>query len=406
MIVRLFKHVMHSTAPYRSGRAVVFYFRRAKPVALALIALVAIGSDLNDRHPTRAADVAGGWLSGPALERRLGQEVGVAWSGAPLRPSLKNLSDAHRLAIVLDRRVDPGQELELKLANVTLRQALDAIAEDRRLGVAMLGPVAYFGPKTTTQRLRTVAALRKEEAAKLPAAPRRTFVEPKVWRWEDLATPRELLESLSQAGRIPIEGLERIPHDLWPGADLPPLLLSDRLTLVLAQYDLTFEFQPQGAGIRLVDIPSEVVLQRSYPGGSQPQKLAERYAALLPDSQVTVEKGKVLVRGPLEDHERVSVTGSPSSTQTRIAGPKITKYTLTVREQPLARLLEQLGQQLKLEIRLDGAALEKAGIAPDMLVSFSVQEASLDELLKAVLEPAGLTFRKKDDVIEVLPKGN
>ena len=45
-----------------------------------------------------------------------------------------------------------------------LEQVYREIAQDRDLGIAWLGPVAYFGPRGGTSRLRTLAELRRLDA--------------------------------------------------------------------------------------------------------------------------------------------------------------------------------------------------------------------------------------------------
>lgn len=198
------------------------------------------------------------WRTGADLQRRLAQPVGIVWSGNPLRRALGNLSRTQRVAVMIDRRVDPSQKFELSLDDVPLGTALEQIARSRSLGVCLLGPVAYFGPPEVTSRLRAVVALRKKEVRRLPAAVGRTFLKPQRMAWPDFSEPRELLRQLARRSRIEIDGLERVPHDLWAAADLPPLSLIDRLTLIVAQFDLTFKISPDGRRVTLVPLPGNV----------------------------------------------------------------------------------------------------------------------------------------------------
>ncbi len=64
-------------------------------------------------------------------------------------------------------------------------------------------------------------------------------------------------------------------------------------------------------------------------------------------------------------------------------------------------ILGSLQQQVGLELKYDAAELQKAGRSLDMLVSVTVKNASLDETLKAVLDPAGLKFRRMNKVVEI-----
>ena len=116
------------------------------PVWLAvslLILLLAISSARSSAAETPK------WLTGERLRNQLDQKVSVTWSGVPLRRALKSLSDSQHVAIMLDRRVDPEQKIELTLDDVTLDAALKSIALKMKIGVGQVGSVFYFGPEAT-----------------------------------------------------------------------------------------------------------------------------------------------------------------------------------------------------------------------------------------------------------------
>ena len=74
-----------------------------------------------------------------------------------------------------------------------------------------------------------------------------------------------------------------------------------------------------------------------------------------------------------------------------------------MRDQPLGPVLDELKQRLGLELHIDDAALERAEISLDRLVTFSVEQATLDELFAAALKPAGLTFRRREKSFDIFP---
>ena len=80
---------------------------------------------------------------------------------------MRKLADAQSVAVLLDRRVDPDQKLELAIDGDPLETVFKRLAERTKTGYSQLGPVAYFGPVATAAKLRTLAALRKEEVGKL-----------------------------------------------------------------------------------------------------------------------------------------------------------------------------------------------------------------------------------------------
>jgi len=346
------------------------------------------------------------WVTGARLQKRLARPLGISWSDNPLRQALHGLSRAQRVAVLIDRRVDPGQKLDLQFDDLPLEAALREIAQSCQLGVSVLGPVAYFGPRRASSRLRTIAALRTEEIRRLPAAVQRKFLLPKRIAWDDFATPRDLLAQLARQGGLEIKGVDRVPHDLWAAADLPPLSLTRRLTLILVQFELTFQVTPDGKTITLVPLPEEVALTRSYPGGREPKAAAKKYALLVPEAQIKVVGGQVYVTGLLEAHERI-VSGrrlpkppTPKPTDGSFANKR---FTLRVEERPAGMLLQALAKKLKLDLRIDHRALEEAGISLESRVSLSVKDATIDELLREVLGPTGVRFRRRGHVVEISP---
>lgn len=368
-------------------------------------AAVATGAALAGFTPAGAQPPTA-WLTGSALSRQLAEPVDVYWAGTPLRQALDSLAHAQRIAVLIDRRVDPRQELDLKLNGLPLDQVLREVAKNRGLGICWLGPVAYLGPTRVTARLRTVAELRQEDVRSLPRTVGRKFLLPERLRWEDFATPRDLLSELAAQSGIEISGLELVPHDLWAAADLPPLSLVDRLTLIAGQFDLTFQLAADGTAVVLIPVPDDVAIVRSYPGGRGPEQLAEKWAAMVPQSQIKVMGDKIFVRGLLEDHERIAESMShhrgPRSTPAG-RGQKQRLFTANIANKPVKQVLEHFSRQLELELKIDHEALEREDVSLQELISFSVENATFDELFEAVLDPVGCTFRRQGNVIEIRP---
>lgn len=344
------------------------------------------------------------WLVGPTLEKTLRQETSIDWQDNPLRAGLHKLGQVHQTACLIDRRVDPDQELSIQLRDMPLRDVFQQIAADRRIGVSQFGPLTYFGPRAAAEKLRTLALLRKDEVGKLTADARKSLLRVKRWQWDDLATPRDLLGELAREAGVKLRGLDRIPHDLWGAADLPPLTWIDRLSLVLVQFEATFEVAPSGKEVAIVAIPEDVSIERSFPGGAKPAELAEQWEKLLPECRIKVVDRKIRVRGRLEDIERIESHEQGTTTKTRITGPKEVRFTLTIQQQPLNAVLKQIAEQAKLDLRIDEAAIGKAGKTLDQRVSATATNATLDQLLEAVLKPAGLKFRRQDLVVEIVPE--
>lgn len=348
------------------------------------------------------------WLTGPPLARQLASSVTVAWSGSPLRTALERLAQAQRVAVLLDRRVDPGRPIELRLLDAPLVDVFEELAAREGLGVTLLDAAVYFGPPETARKLRTLSALKIEEARGLPSAISRKALARAAMRWENLATPRELIERLAAEIDLRADGLDRVPHDLWAAADLPPLAWVDRMILVVAQFDLSFELSAADRTLRLVPMPERLAVVRSYPAGNRGEELARRSAQLAPGAEVKLSGGKVWVKGLVEDHERLSGLKRSATPETSPSGAALDRRRIdrmSVRDVPVGDVLAQLARQLRFELRIDQPALQRAGVSLDQRISVSVENVSVDELLQAVIRDTPLRFRRSGDVVEIGPAG-
>ncbi|HEV3137255.1 MAG TPA: hypothetical protein VGZ26_05110, partial [Pirellulales bacterium] len=102
--------------------------------------------------PTAARAESGGWLTGPQLDEHLAAPVTISLVKVPLSRALTSIRTAQHIATVLDRRVDPDQEIQLAQTREPLRTGLRKLADQLRIGYCQLGPVAYFGPASTAGR--------------------------------------------------------------------------------------------------------------------------------------------------------------------------------------------------------------------------------------------------------------
>jgi hypothetical protein len=361
--------------------------------------------------PTAPPGGASPWLTGYALQKELQEPLDLAKAGGPLRKMLGDLSLQRRVAIYLDRRVDPDGLLNLAVRDVPLEKALAAIARAQGLGLTFLGPVAYFGPPQTTARLRTVVELCRDAIRALPAPVARKFFRALPMRWDDLATPRELVAQLAAESDLQIVAAEQIPHDLWAGADLPPLSLIERLTLLLGQFDLTFAVDASGDRITLVPEPADVALVRSYLVPRDPQPTAARWAALLPAATIQVAGNRIIVRARVEEHEQLAAAQRPAtqkatpaySSRAGRARPEDKRFTVRLAKGKLDFLLQQYTRLTDVELKLDRESFQRAGVSLDQEVAFSVKEATLDELFQAIAASAGCRCHRTGRVIVVEP---
>ena len=306
-----------------------------------LVTQTVVGAGLAHADDGTEPTAAVAWHATAAgFQRQLSARVGLTWRENPIGNAVAGLARSQQVAMFLDRRVDPNRKIDFSVQDVSLRDALLELANAHGLGVSYVGTVVYLGPPWVTGRLATLIAIRNQQLVSWPVETRRRLSRRQVWRWPRLAEPRKLIEQLAQDAGIEIQGIDQLPHDLWPAADLPPLTFTQRLTLVLAGFDRTFEFLPNQTRVRIVPIPNEIKSDLSR----QPASIDA------PDGK---EK----------------------------------RFTLRIVNQPAEALLDRLVTELSLSLDVDPSASRHV----KERITLHVTNVTLDELLSAALQPLGLS---------------
>lgn len=331
------------------------------------------------------------------MRQALEAQLGITWSSQPLRDALANLSENQRIALWLDRRIDPNQAPDLSFERMSLRAILHQIAGRLQSGVGYVGPIVYVGPREVASKLWTLSALHRQEIQKFPAAVRTRWEPAQPVQWPELSTPQQLL--LATANEVPctLDGLESIPHDLWPARNLPPLTPAERLELILAGFDRTFEFVDGGRAIRIVPLPDQATLVREYTPRSDPSRVAAELAQRFPTAKIRRTATRLAISASAEDHDAISRLLRGETVKKAPSGPAETRYTMEAVNQPIGVVLRTLEVKAQLQIEVDENAREKLY----QLVSFEVKEESLAELLRIALLDSGLGFELEEHTLRI-----
>lgn len=335
----------------------------------------------------------------------LQRPISISSTAVPLKQTLDHLSKSQRVAVVLDRRIDPNQRVEIDAANLPLKEVLDRIARQSNSQASYLPDVIYIGPAATAEKLRTILAMIDKNLATLSAEQRTVWRATAPLTWSDRSTPRRIAELLAAQGSIRLVGIEALPHDLWAGVSTPPLPLYVRLGLVLVQFDRTLAVSSDGQVAEIIPMPETVAIERRYPGGARARQKAEQWQQWLPSAKVEVHGNEIHVIGRVEDHERLQGRGPSAEAEPREPATldQIRVERLVLEEVALGQVLESLSSRLGLHFHYDAQALESAGVRLEQPISVRVEKATIDELLAAALSPIGLTFKRAGRDVQVGP---
>jgi hypothetical protein len=262
--------------------------------------------------------------------------------------------------------------------------------------------VIYLGPAPVAAVLPTVAEVRDEEIQRMAPSRSEALRRPRPLAWPELSTPRDLLNRLTSDVGLRVEDIQAIPHDLWPEADWPALGFAQRMSLILAGFDLTFQIGDDGRSLRLVPLPPTASVTRTYRPTTGQSEAIRSIVAAAGNSRWTASAGGISVDGPIEVHRAIQrvIDGQtvrrPSSRKT--TGGE-TRYSLEIKNQPVGPVAKQLAAKLELRIEFDPRVEPKL----EQRVSFSVRDATREGLLRALLAPAGLDFRIDGDLLQIQP---
>ncbi len=380
------------------------------PFATVLILLATIGQTETGAVPERPVTV---FHTGPRFQTEIDRLMSASWANVELRDLLKKIGDERRVAILLDRRVDPTVQLPLNLTNSSLREGVRDMARLLGADISVADPVVYVGPPAATQRLRTLIELRSSELpareSAIPEKRRAELAARHTVTWQDLDSPVEIVQHIADRYRLTIGHLDLLPHDLWVANTLPNVTAAEALSLVLIQFDLTFAWTGAGQGIELVSVPERPVIEKRHRvkgrTAAAALKLVQQYG---PDLDAKVDGSDLVVRGLLEDQEAVAAmvgvaaTKKPDAT-TGVKPIKQRLFTLKIDRVPLRVLMKKL-EESEIVFEYDAEQLAAAGIDLDQPIKLEVEKASAADFFKAVFDPLRLTAEIDNLTVKLKPK--
>jgi hypothetical protein len=371
-------------SPWVAPRSVIAF------TFLSAVALTAIAGEATAQEP-RKAGKAGRIL------------VTLEWGEVPLRERLTGFGKKYSVPILLDRRVDPDQKIDLSASDVPVEGVLALAAEKLKLGECVVGTVRYIGPKSTASRLPGILAQRKADVGKLQQA-RAAWNKSKPLKWDEAAAPRDIATALAQEAGAAIENAEQIPHDIWSAYDLPPMTLTERLTLVLAGFDLTFHFSDDGTRLKIVPMPQEKAYASVHTLPADAAGIAAQVQRIFPGLKMDRSGNRLTVVATLEEHDSIDelLKTGKTKTITKAAAPDV--YTInvekmTVANQPAGAVVSTVAKKLSKEFKYDPSLRDKL----KENVSFTVEGITLDALLIKTLKPLGLSYKITETTLEVIP---
>ncbi|MDR3108220.1 MAG: hypothetical protein LBU65_00840 [Planctomycetaceae bacterium] len=296
------------------------------------------------------------------------RRVSVQWAEVPLRQGVMRLAEVYDFGVWLDRRVDSSITIQIEASQELLGEFVKRLAAENNLDVTIHESIIYIGLPKSVTKLQQLLQYQRQQAKQLPDAMLKKLVNREATKYPILTEPSRLLKTLVTSSGCKLTDEELLPPDLWDSNKLPPLPLSDRLTLLLYGFDLTYTIDSDKHELKLQPIDSIKLL-------NEIEKIQHKQDK---NDNSTKEKQQ---------------TKPPTLSQLR--------FTIKVQDHEAKQLLTNLAAKLELEIVFDEESLKKKNIDLNKRISMEVKDATSTILFRAATKPLGATFKIKANTITI-----
>jgi hypothetical protein len=352
--------------------------------------------------------VRGEWLTESKFERALARPlIATRDIPAPLKPFLQRLAEERQVAVLLDRRIDPGSLVRVNLNAASYDAGIFDLADQVGAGISVVADTVIVSPPKNADRLRTLIWLRKveiKEVAKAPVGREFELVHRIPVHWDDLTEPQQLIAETARTYGLTIEGLDLVPYDLWGAGDLAHPNAVEALSILLAEFDLSFEWVgTEATTIRLVPAPERVTLQKDYAVAKEHRdRILGELELELPLVQALMKGSKLEANATLEEHEQIAAILKGERTQkVEPVKPLLStlRFSPKIERKPAGSLLVTLQAQ-GINVQFDPATLQEQGVDLRVPVTMNLQQATIQMLLDELARQVhGLRYRIEGETI-------
>ena len=339
-------------------------------------------------------------LTEAAFNKAIAEPLTARFDDTEIGRLLKMLGDERRLAFLIDRRIDPTRHVSWRTEGEPLLEAIDDRLSADHASARSVGSTIFVGPEESLKKLRTVIALRKQELDQGgKAALKQQFQALRGYslQWDEAATPREVLATVASRWNIRINGIDEAPYDLWPAGSLTAVNFIEALSVLLMQYERTFEWNKSFNEVTIIPMPEKVWVERRHAVPvNRRETILDDVDGILKSIDHTLERDRLMVRGSIEEHEKIATLlgqrpGKSTPTKVSAAPLKQRLFTLTAEKVRIADAFQALREQ-GVTIQYDEEAFAKAGVDFEQRVDLKMNKASADLFLTTLCEPLGVAY--------------
>jgi hypothetical protein len=346
--------------------------------AWTCLSLILHSSNSVDAQSTRSIETID-WLTGSKLDQLNSELFSLTWRDSPIRERLIRLSRQKKVALFIDRRIDPSTPVDISVTDVSFEHFLWRVAASHDWGVARLDDFYFLGPADTAAALPILWQQLKEENRKHRNQFQVDWNQREKFYLPALSSPGDALDRLSRVYGFQVES-EKLPHDLWFETDLPALTLDQRVALLVVGFGRWIERSNDGELVRLIPFESpahgKIKLGRFENARTRVRELRESF----PEVRFS-NSGKIIYASgsPRQLAEIRSAMLLQNSSDAPKSGQQT--YTLTT-SSSRGNILASIAKMISAEFDYDST---QVAILSEQ-IEIRVDQVSLNELLDRVME--------------------
>lgn len=362
-------------------------------IATVIALLAPVGGTAVCQEPSDGVD----WLTGKDLDQENQLAFSASWTDAPLRSRLTAFANQRKIGIFIDRRVDPGLQINISMSQVTSEQFLWEIADRCGIGVCRIEDFYYLGPLETAATLPHVWKTLKGETSKLRRASPVQWTDSQPMKFNSIVSPRNLIQDLAQEYDFHPTNLDEISHDVWFGFELPAMSLDSRIAILTVGFDKWYRRSSNGKTITIVDFPTVPTAQTEFRNLTNAKQISRDLKERFPDLKISSTRTSIKATGPplsLAQLNRAVV-----QLRAPIVSEKTPPLTLTTKASRKAILMRIAQLTLR-----DFQSTEASSAALGEQVAINVKEVSVERLIQEVLKDSDLKFDLDDRQLRISRK--
>lgn len=351
------------------------------------------------------------------FRQALTQPFSASWSNVGIRAIIQRIRETQNISVILDRRIDPSHPLKIDLQNQTLEEALDQIAELANARIIIVGSNVFIGPDTAVSKLKTLLELKSDALRELAASQKelnsRVFQlsRNQSFHFQDLETPAKILQNITNTYQIKVKNERLVPHDLWSNFSMVSVNANESLSLILIQFDLTYEWVEQATSIQLETVPERVLIQKTYSlRGKSIDSITSRLKEQFPDLELTINGKLLSVQAAMDVQDQIELLLNPQRAARPVrsgVGNTVPlnrrKFTLRVKKVPVLAIMQKL-EQSGIEFEYDRQELAEAKIDLLQLIDITVVDADAQEFFDALFSTFKLDYKMQGVKITLTPQ--